>query len=61
MWNLSFRERSLFALYFSRNTLAQILRAALNFAISSKKSKCELKKKESLGAKSSTSKPAFTA
>ena len=41
-------------------SFAQILLAALNFAISSKKSKWELKKNDNLGAKSSTFKPAFT-
>ncbi len=34
------------------------MRAARNFAISSKKSLCELKKNEMRGAKSSTSRPA---
>jgi hypothetical protein len=32
-------------------SFAQILRAALNFAISSKKSLCTSKKKDNLGAK----------
>src|SRR3989442_4984836 len=41
-------------LYLSLNTLAQIRRAARNFATSSKKSIPQLKKKERLRAKSST-------
>ena len=41
-------------------TCAQIRRAARYFAISSKKSLCELKKNDSRGAKASTSKPAST-
>ena len=39
----------------------QIRRAARNFAISSKKSRCELKKNDSRGAKSSISSPAASA
>jgi hypothetical protein len=39
---------------------AQMRRAARNFAISSKKSECELKKKDRRGAKLSTSMPAST-
>jgi hypothetical protein len=39
---------------------AQMRRAARNFAISSKKSECELKKKLSRGANESTSMPAST-
>ena len=38
-------------------SLCQIRREARNFAISSKKSECELKKKERRGAKSSTRSP----
>jgi hypothetical protein len=41
-------------------TVAQILRAARNLAISSKKSLWLLKKKERRGAKASTSRPART-
>ena len=58
MWNRIRRLLGLFAPYFSRRTVAQTLLAALNFAISSKKSIVELKKKLNLGAKSSTARPA---
>jgi hypothetical protein len=58
VWKRSFHDRSERAPNRSRITSAQILRAARNFAISSKKSLCELKKKEIRGAKSSTSSPA---
>ena len=58
MWNLISRLLGSFAPYFSLMTVAQILLAALNFAISSKKSIVELKKKLSLGANSSTWSPA---
>ena len=47
-----------FALYFSFITRAQILRAALNFAISSKKSIPQFQKNDSRAAKSSTLNPA---
>ena len=50
VWKRSFHERSSFAPKRSRITSAQILRAARNLAISSKKSLCELKKKEIRGA-----------
>ena len=50
-------ERGSFAPYLSRISVAQIRRAARYFAISSKKSRCALKKKDSRGAKSSTSSP----
>ena len=58
VWKRSFHDRSFFAPNRSRITSAQILRAARNLAISSKKSLCELKKNEICGAKSSTSSPA---
>jgi hypothetical protein len=45
----------------SRSSLAQIRRAARSLAISSKKSICALKKNDSRGAKSSTSRPRSTA
>ncbi len=44
----------------SRRILAYIRRSARYLAISSKKSDCAVKKKDSLGAKSSTGIPAFT-
>ena len=58
VWNRISHERGLLA----RRTVpcssrAQIRRAARYFAISSKKSRCALKKKERRGAKSSTSSP----
>src|SRR5437867_12021185 len=47
-----------FALYFSFITRAHILRAALNFAISSKKSIPQFQKNDSRAPKSSTLQPA---
>ena len=61
MWNRSFHERSDFAPKRSFMMRAQMRRAARNFAISSKKSECELKKNEIRGANSSTSRPASIA
>jgi hypothetical protein len=58
VWNRSFHDRSFLAPKRSRITSAQILRAARNLAISSKKSLCELKKNEICGANASTSSPA---
>ena len=58
VWNLISRLLLSFTPYFSLSTFAQILRAARNFAISSKKSIVELKKKLSRGANSSTLSPA---
>ena len=57
MWKRISHERGSFAPYFSRICVAQIRRAARYFAISSKKSMCALKKKESRGANESTSSP----
>ena len=57
VWNLKVRERAFFAPKRSRITLSQIRRAARYFAISSNNSLCALKKNESRGAKSSTSRP----
>jgi hypothetical protein len=54
VWKRRRIEAGFVAPYRSRIHLAQILLAALNFAISSKKSMWALKKKERLGAKSST-------
>ena len=59
VWKRISHERGFFAPYRSRSSRAQIRRAARNFAISSKKSMCALKKNESRGAKSSTSRPAL--
>ena len=56
-WKRSCHDRGFFAWNRSRITCAQMRRAARYFAISSKKSLCELKKKEMRGAKSSTSQP----
>ena len=50
-------ERGFLALNRSRMTLAHMRRAALNLAISSKKSLCDAKKKLKRGAKSSTFNP----
>ena len=58
VWNRSIHERGFFAPNSSRISLAQMRRAARNLATSSNKSLWELKKKESRGAKSSTSSPA---
>ena len=60
VWKRSIHERGFFASKRSLMVRAQIRRAARNFAISSKKSLCELKKKERRGAKLSTSRPAST-
>ncbi len=57
VWKRISQERGFFAPYLSRISVAQIRRAARYFAISSKKSKWALKKKDSLGANSSTSRP----
>ena len=57
VWNLSHNERWSFALNLSVMIFAHILLAALYFAISSKKSRWELKKNESRGAKESTARP----
>ena len=57
VWKRISHERGSLAPYFSRINVAQIRRAARYFAISSKKSRCALKKKDSRGAKSSTSRP----
>lgn len=56
-WVRSIQERGSFAPKTSRIWRAQIRRAARNFAISSKKSLCTLKKKEMRGANSSMSRP----
>ena len=60
VWNRSIQERGSFAPKRSRIVFAQMRRAARNLAISSKKSLCALKKNESRGANSSTSRPAST-
>ena len=60
VWKRSIHERGFFAPKRSRMVRAQMRRAARNLAISSKKSEWELKKKESRGAKVSTSMPAST-
>ena len=57
VWKRISQERGFFAPYLSRICVAQIRRAARYFAISSKKSRCALKKNDSRGAKSSTSRP----
>lgn len=57
VWNRSHWALSVRAPYTSRIQRAQILRAARNLAISSKKSRCASKKKERPGAKTSTSSP----
>ena len=57
VWKRISNERGSFAPYFSRICVAQIRRAARYFAISSKKSRCALKKNESRGANASTSSP----
>ena len=60
-WQRISSERSSFAPNVSRSSRAQMRRAARYFAISSKKSMCALKKKDSRGAKSSTSSPRSSA
>ena len=57
VWNRSHCARGSVAPYTSRIHRAQILRAALNFAISSKKSMCASKKKLNPGANRLTSMP----
>ena len=57
VWNRISHERGDFAPNRSRSSRAQILRAARYFAISSKKSRCALKKNERRGANASTSRP----
>ena len=57
VWNRRRIDASSVAPYRSRSQRAQIRRAARYFAISSKKSMCALKKKDSPGAKRSTSSP----
>jgi hypothetical protein len=57
VWNRIQVDRSFSARYRSVMSLYQMRRAARNLAISSKKSLCELKKKLSRGAKSSTRRP----
>ena len=57
VWNRSRSDRSSVAPYRSRSRRAQIRRAARNFAISSNRSMCALKKNESRGAKASTAMP----
>ena len=59
VWNLNSHDSGFFAPYFPFMCRAQMRLAARYFAISSKKSRWELKKKLSLGANSSTSSPAF--
>ena len=54
-------DLSVFALYLFLSSVAHILLAALNLAISSKKSSCTLKKKLNCGAKSSIFSPLFRA
>src|SRR5258708_1069120 len=61
VWKRNLCERSLFAPKRSVMVRYQMLRAARNLPISSKKSLCELKKKLSRGAKSSMFKPRRTA
>ena len=61
VWKRISSERGSFAPKRSRSSRAQIRRAARYFAISSKKSRCALKKNESRGANSSTSRPRATA
>ena len=58
MWNRHIQERGSFALKRSRIVFDQMRRAARNLAISSKKSLCELKKKDRRGANLSTGSPA---
>src|SRR5438094_7699240 len=58
VWNRSIHDLGSRAPYLSRMIRAHRRRAARNFAISSKKSMWESKKKESRGANSSTLRPA---
>src|SRR5262249_47451767 len=58
VWKRHIHERGSLAPNRSRIVFAQTRRAARNLAISSKKSLCELKKKERRGANSSTGRPA---
>ena len=60
-WKRRASERSSRAPKRSRMSVAQIRRAARNFATSAKTSLWALKKNESRGAKTSTSRPAATA
>ena len=60
-WKRISHERGSRAPNVSRSSRAQMRRAARYLATSSKKSMCALKKKLSLGAKSSTSMPRATA
>ena len=60
-WNRSVCDRGSRARKRSRITRAHSRRAARNFATSSSRLLCALKKKESWGAKSSTPRPAVTA
>ena len=57
VWKRINHDFGSFAPYLSRITVAQIRRAARYFAISSKKSRCALKKNDNRGAKSSTASP----
>ena len=57
VWKRISHERGSFAPYLLAHLRAQIRRAARYFAISSKKSRCALKKNDSRGANSSTSSP----
>lgn len=57
VWKRSHCALSVLAPYVSFIQRAQMRRAARNLAISSKKSRCASKKKESPGAKVSTSRP----
>ena len=61
VWKRMRHDSGLRAPNVSRSSRAQIRRAARYLAISSKKSMCALKKKDSRGAKSSTSSPRATA
>jgi hypothetical protein len=61
VWKRISIERSSRAPYFSFSSRAQTRLAARYFAISSKKSMWALKKKLSRGAKSSTSRPRWSA
>ena len=61
VWNRSASEAASFAAYRSRMIVAQIRLAARNFATSSRSVLCAAKKKESCGAKRSTSRPLSTA
>ena len=61
VWNRSIFDRSSFAPNRSVMIRAHIRRAARNFATSSKRLLCALKKNDSRGANSSTSSPAAIA